>query len=64
MNATPTREELRQAFQSGFDSIDAGDTFSQGFVGCLESLGYRKRADERCTCADEERTVTYPNADG
>ena len=40
--ATPTREELRQAFQSGFQSIDAGDSFYQGFHACLESLGYRK----------------------
>jgi len=51
--ATPTREELRQAFQSGFQSIDAGDTFHEGFYACLESLGYRKQAEGRCTCPDD-----------
>jgi len=51
--ATPTREELRQAFQRGFDSIDAGDGFYQGFHACLESLGYRKQAKGRCTCSDQ-----------
>ena len=53
MSATPTREELRQAFQRGFDTIDAGDGFYQGFDECLESLGYRKHADGRCTCPDQ-----------
>ena len=50
--ATPTREELRQAFQSGFQSIDAGDSFYQGFHACLESFGYRKQPEGRCTCPD------------
>jgi hypothetical protein len=50
--ATPTREELRQAFQCGFQSIDAGDGFSQGFDACLASLGYRKRPEGGCTCSD------------
>jgi hypothetical protein len=50
--ATPTREELRQAFQHGFDSIDTGDSFYQGFDACLESLGYRKQPTSRCTCSD------------
>jgi hypothetical protein len=49
---TPTREQLRQAFQSGFQSIDAGDTFYHGFDACLESLGYRKQPEGRCTCPD------------
>lgn len=50
--ATPTREELRQAFQHGFDSIDSGDTFYEGFYAYLESLGYLKQANSRCTCPD------------
>ena len=50
--ATPTREELRQAFRCGFDSIDAGDSFSHGFFAFLELLGYRKSAEGRCTCSD------------
>ena len=51
--ATPTGEELRQAFQSGFQSIDAGDTFHHGFDACLESLGYQRQPGGRCTCADD-----------
>jgi len=50
--ATPTREELHQAFERGFESIDAGDGFYQGFHQCLESLGYRKQPDGGCTCSD------------
>ena len=51
--ATPTREELREAFQHGFDSIDAGDGFYEGFHACLEALGYRKQTNARCTCGDQ-----------
>jgi hypothetical protein len=50
--ATPSREELREAFRRGFDAIDAGESFYQGFHACLESLGYRKHPEERCTCPD------------
>jgi hypothetical protein len=49
----PTREELRQAFQRGFESIDAGESFYAGFHACLEALGYRRRPDGRCTCPDQ-----------
>jgi hypothetical protein len=48
----PTREELRQAFQAGFQAIDAGDTFYAGFEAYLEALGYRKQAEAPCTCRD------------
>jgi hypothetical protein len=48
----PTPEELRQAFQAGFQSIDEGDTFYTGFHAFLESIGYRKQEDARCTCRD------------
>jgi len=51
--AQPTREELQQAFQSGFQSIDAGGMFYHGFDACLESLGYRKHPNGRCTCPDD-----------
>jgi hypothetical protein len=50
--AHPTREELRQAFQVGFQSIDAGETFYGGFSACLESIGYRRKDTAPCTCAD------------
>jgi len=50
--ATPTRAELHQAFQRGFESIDAGEGFYQGFHECLESLGYRRRPNGGCTCSD------------
>jgi hypothetical protein len=49
----PTQEELRQAFQAGFQSIDEGETFYVGFYSYLESLGYRKREDIPCTCPDD-----------
>ena len=48
----PTREELRQAFEAGFQSIDAGDTFYTGFQAFLEARGYRQRDEARCTCRD------------
>jgi hypothetical protein len=48
----PTREELRQAFEAGFQSIDEGDSFYTGFHAFLESKGYRKQDDTECTCRD------------
>lgn len=48
----PTREELRQAFQAGFQAIDVGDTFFAGFEAFLTSLGYHKHAEAPCTCQD------------
>jgi hypothetical protein len=48
----PTREELRQAFQVGFQSIDDGDLFDTGFYASLASMGYRAREDIPCTCPD------------
>ncbi len=52
MAVPPTPEELRQAFQAGFQSIDEGETFYTGFEAFLEALGYRKQAEARCTCQD------------
>jgi len=49
----PSREELRRAFQAGFQSIDAGDTFYAGFDTFLTSIGYRKRDEAACTCRDD-----------
>lgn len=49
----PSREELRHAFQAGFQSIDAGDTFYSGFYTFLTSIGYRKRDEFTCTCGDD-----------
>ena len=48
----PRSEELQQAFQAGFRSIDEGEGFYSGFHAHLDSLGYRKRDDIDCTCAD------------
>ena len=52
MGREPTQEELRQAFQAGFQSIDEGETFYTGFQAFLESLGYRQEEGIRCTCRD------------
>ncbi|CAI8033833.1 hypothetical protein GBAR_LOCUS19084 [Geodia barretti] len=49
---TPSKEVLQQAFAAGFDSIDDGDTFYQGFNACLSAQGYAKREDISCTCPD------------
>ena len=49
----PTDEELRLAFQAGFQSIDEGDTFYIGFYQYLGSIGYRLQDDCSCTCSDE-----------
>lgn len=48
----PNHEELGQAFEAGFQSIDEGDTFYTGFDNYLHSIGYRKQQDIRCTCSD------------
>jgi hypothetical protein len=48
----PSRDQLRGAFQAGFDSIDDGDGFYVGFRGFLEDHGYGLREDIPCTCSD------------
>ncbi len=48
----PTRQELQQAFQAGFQSIDEGETFYTGFEVFLASLGYHKQDEAQCTCRD------------
>ena len=48
----PSREELRRAFQAGFQSIDDGDSFYSGFNECLASMGYHLAGAIRCTCPD------------
>jgi hypothetical protein len=50
--AHPSRDELRRAFQAGFQSIDAGDGFYAGFTAFLTSIGYRRHAEHPCTCSD------------
>ena len=48
----PNQEELRLAFQAGFQSIDDGDTFYMGFCEYLGSIGYRLNDEVGCTCTD------------
>ena len=48
----PTLDEVHQAFQAGFQSIDDGDGFYAGFETYLLAFGYRKRDDISCTCSD------------
>ncbi len=48
----PTHEELREAFQAGFDSIDEGEGFYPGFHAFLEYHGFKLREDVPCTCVD------------
>ena len=48
----PTLNELQDAFQAGFQSIDEGDTFYVGFHQRLGGLGYQYREEVPCTCSD------------
>ena len=48
----PTYDEIREAFQEGFQSIDEGDSFYAGFNSYLESIGCVRRDDIPCTCPD------------
>lgn len=48
----PTQQELREAFQAGFDSIDDGDSFYCGFYAYLESHGFNRLDETSCTCVD------------
>ena len=50
--ARPSHQQLREAFQAGFDSIDHGDDFYSGFQSFLEDRGFGKRDDIPCTCSD------------
>ncbi len=50
--ARPSREQLREAFQAGFDSIDDGDGFYIGFHSYLESNGFTRLEETPCTCPD------------
>ncbi len=52
MSGQPSQEQLREAFQAGFDSIDYGDGFYFGFHAYLESRGFGKKDDIPCTCSD------------
>ena len=52
MTTRPNYEELRDAFQAGFDSIDDGDGFYHGFHAFLADRGFGKREDIPCTCSD------------
>ena len=48
----PDTEQLREAFQAGFDSIDDGDGFYYGFHAFLERRGFGLSEDIPCTCSD------------
>ena len=52
VSAQPNHQELREAFQAGFDSIDDGDGFYFGFHARLESQGFEKQDAIPCTCSD------------
>ena len=48
----PSYEDLREAFQAGFNSIDDGDGFYYGFHNYLQQQGFGLRDDIPCTCSD------------
>ena len=53
VSAQPSHEQLKKAFQAGFDSIDDGGGFYPGFQLFLENHGFGKRDDIPCTCSDD-----------
>ena len=48
----PSQEELTDAFQAGFESIDDGEGFYPGFHAFLQHHGYHLLEDIACTCTD------------
>ena len=52
VSSQPTHDQLREAFQAGFDSIDNGDGFYSGFHAFLKTQGFELREDIPCTCSD------------
>jgi len=48
----PSHDQLREAFQAGFDSIDDGEGFYFGFHAFLKDHGFGLREDIPCTCSD------------
>ena len=52
VSSQPSHDQLREAFQAGFDSIDDGDGFYFGFHASLITQGFGLREDILCTCSD------------
>ena len=52
VSAQPSLEQLREAFQAGFNSIDDGDGFYLGFQAFLKDHGFELQEDIPCTCSD------------
>ena len=52
VSSQPTHDQLQEAFQAGFDSIDNGDGFYSGFHAFLKTQGFGLREDVPCTCSD------------
>ncbi|MEE8519324.1 MAG: hypothetical protein V3S98_09390 [Dehalococcoidia bacterium] len=49
----PTNEEVLGAFKAGFQSIDEGLSFWDGFDADLSEHGYTYRNDGPCICSDQ-----------
>ena len=52
VSAQPSLEQLREAFQAGFNSIDDGEGFYSGFHAFLSDHGFELREEIPCTCSD------------
>lgn len=55
-----TDDEVDQAFMAGFETIDEGLTFDDGFGDYLTSRGYRHEQGSPCTCSDQGRHGHLP----
>lgn len=56
----PTSDEVLDAFQAGYRSIDDGQGFYYGFENHLAGLGYAHIPGTTCTCPDFGRHGHMP----
>lgn len=56
----PSHEEVLSAFRAGYQSIDEGGNFYDGFNAFLVSNGYSKVQSVSCTCPDLGRHGHMP----
>lgn len=56
----PRADEVMNAIRSGYQTIDEGDEFWEGFEKYLVSLGYVRVSDAPCICPDNGRHGHLP----
>lgn len=56
----PLADEVMSAIHSGYQTIDEGDEFWQGFEKYLVGRGYVRLTDAPCSCPDRGRHGHMP----